>query len=230
MRAPHDEDVATALLATLPIKPKRKGYTGAEKDAILSVLNAEGGNKAATMRVVHKKSGYEKVTRTHLIRWLRAGTSAKKRMGRRVNEPFERAVLGHLLFTVLEKVDDVESARIVANIAHSYEIIKRAATEAPWASDAKIQKLKFSNKWVCGFLRRATLRRRRNTSSDKKLPPVSVVAARMKESLRQGRARRVRGHLLQLHEPLSRLDARDPRARGLAVGGAVQGGQRRRRA
>ena len=79
-------------------------------------------------------------------------------MGRPVNEPFERAVLGHLLFTVLEKVDDVEHARIVANIAHSYEIIKRAATttqkEAPWASDAKIQKLKFSNMWVRGFLRR----------------------------------------------------------------------------
>jgi hypothetical protein len=31
------------------------------------------------------------------------------------------------------------------------------------------------------FLRRVTLRRRRNTSSDKELPPVSVVAARMKE-------------------------------------------------
>ena len=107
------------------------------------------------------------------------------RAGRRVNEPFERAVLGHLLFTVLEKVDDVESARIVANIAHSYEIIKRAATttqkEAPWASDAMIQTLKFSNTWVGGFLRRATLRRRRNTSSDKELPPASVVAARMKE-------------------------------------------------
>ena len=29
------------------------------------------------------------------------------------------------------------------------------------------------------------------------------------------------GQLLQLHEPLARLDARDPRARRLAVGGAV---------
>jgi hypothetical protein len=53
--------------------------------------------------------------------------------------------------------------------------------EVPWASDAKIQKLMFSDMWVRGFLRRATLRRRRNTSSDKELPPVSVVAARMKE-------------------------------------------------
>ena len=41
--------------------------------------------------------------------------------------------------------------------------------EAPWVSDAKIQELKFSNKWVQGFLRRVTLRRRRSTSSDKGL-------------------------------------------------------------
>ncbi len=186
----EDDDVGDAalddeLLAMLPIKSKRVGYTAEQKEAILSLLHAVGNNKAAALRIVNKKSGYEKVRRNHLNRWLRGGTAAKKHTGRRVNMDFERAVLGHLLFTVLEKVDEVERARIVANITHSYEVIKVAAEETkkkePWASDVKIKKLKFSHKWICGFLRRATLRRRRNTSSDKELPPVSVVATRMKE-------------------------------------------------
>jgi hypothetical protein len=120
--AVRDMDDATTLLATLPMKARRTGYTRVQKDAILSVLNAVKGNKAAALRVVHKKSGFEKVQRSHLIRWLRDGTVPKERSGRRVNEPFERAVLGHLLFTVLEEVDGVKHARIVANIAHSYEI------------------------------------------------------------------------------------------------------------
>jgi hypothetical protein len=179
------DEATAALLATLPLREKRRIYTTREKEAILAVYHATNSNKTATLRILHKKSGYEKVGRRHIYRWLKEGVNPKPRCGRKVNEPFERAVLGHLLFTVLEKVDDVENARIVANIAHSYEIIKRAATttqkEAPWASDAKIQKLQFSNPWVSGFLRRSTLRRRRNTSSDKELPPVSVVAARMKE-------------------------------------------------
>lgn len=79
----------------------------------------------------------------------------------------------------------VEKASVVANVAYSYEIIRLAATTTmmldPWASDAKLQKLKFSNKWIKGFLRRATLRRRRNTNSVKEVPSPEVVAARMKE-------------------------------------------------
>ena len=84
--AVRDMDDAMTLFATLPMKARRTGYTTVQKDAILSVLSAVKGNKAAALRVVHKKSGFEKVQRSHLIRWLRDGTVPKERSGRRVNE------------------------------------------------------------------------------------------------------------------------------------------------
>ncbi len=167
----------------LPLPAKRRGYSAEERQAILALLEKVNGDKTRAIRIVNKKSGYEKVRRAHLDRW--SISKAKKRLGRPVNVDYERAVVGHLLYTVLDTVDGVEQASVVANVAHSYEIVKLAAEttrkKEPWATDAKIMKLKFSNKWVKGFLRRLTLRRRRNTSNDKVLPLPHVVAARMKE-------------------------------------------------
>ena len=171
-------------MSTLPAE-KRWVYTPEQKNAMLALLQRRTGNKALALRIIVKKPGYEKVRHTHLRRWLKFGTKAKARTGRSVNEAFERAVLGHLVYTVLEQVDGVDTASVVANVTYSYDIAELAAKttqkEAPWVDDAKIQKLKFSAKWVRGFLRRATLRRRRITSSDKVLPLPAVVAARMAE-------------------------------------------------
>ena len=168
----------------MPLTPKRVYYTEDKKEPIIAILHAKGGNEAAALRVVHQKSGCEKIHRKHHIRWLRDGTSGKPRTGRPVDTGFERAVLGHLLYTVLEKVDDVSTARIIANVTHSYDVAKLAARTTQWralrADNPKIQKLKFSNPWVAGSLGRATLRHRRRSASDKELPPV-VEAGRMKE-------------------------------------------------
>jgi hypothetical protein len=184
-----ENDDADVLQLGLP--EKRRFYTTKEREGCLALLRKVGGNKEAALRVIHRTSGYEQVTHKNLTRWQTS--TAKKNMGRKVNVDFERAVIGHLILTVLEKVEvevsgtvnKVEKARVVANVAYSYEIIKLAADttrkEAPWASDAMFLKLKFSNKWVKGFLRRSTLRRRRNTSSVKAVPSPEVVAARMKQ-------------------------------------------------
>jgi len=182
----EDDDVDELLLG---LPKKRRKYKPNEKQACLALLLRAGGDKLVALQAIHRTAGYERVTHANLIRWQKS--TAKKNMGRGVNVGFERAVVGHLILTVLEKVDvagvgnEVEKARVVANVTYSYEIIKLAADttrkENPWASDAKLLKLKFSNKWVKGFLRRTTLRRRRNTSSVKAVPSPAVVAARMKE-------------------------------------------------
>ena len=45
-----------------------------------------------------------------------------KKRGRTVNSEFEVAVLGCLVYSVLEKFDDREEAQVVASIAHSYKV------------------------------------------------------------------------------------------------------------
>ncbi len=79
--APLDE---VELLSMLP-KVKRWVYTQEQKKAMLALLAKVSGNKALALRVIVKKSGYEKVEYANLLRWLRDGTSTKKRTGRRVN-------------------------------------------------------------------------------------------------------------------------------------------------
>ena len=60
---------------------------------------------------------------------MRVAKALRKR-GRKVNEAFESAVLGNLVFAVLQKVDSKESATVIANVAHSYAVIVRAAQDA----------------------------------------------------------------------------------------------------
>jgi hypothetical protein len=171
---------------SLLLNPRRIVYSPAQKAAILSALRASGGDQAAVLRAVRRVSGFEKVQRSHLIRWLAADSAAPRRVGRPVNAPFERAVLGRLLCVEPAAGAPVGApVRVLANIAHSYEIIQMAAADAqrspPWAGDASVRRLAFSHKWVRGFLDRATLRRRRNTSSDKPAQAPGVVRARMAE-------------------------------------------------
>eukprot|EP00966_Prymnesium_polylepis_P094973 2199147-Prymnesium_polylepis.1 len=113
--------------------------------------------------------------------WSKAGVTAKR--GRPVNDDFEKQVIGQLVYTEIEKVDDVETAVVKANVAHSHAVIKRAAEIVkPWfKDDERVQKLTFTAPWVKGFLKRAALRRRRVTASEKVLPPVADVRKRMAE-------------------------------------------------
>ena len=82
---------------------KRWTYKPHEKQACLAVLLKAHGDKAAALKAIHRTAGYEKVTYVNLKRWQ--VSTAKKNMGRGVNVGFERAVIGHLILTVLEKVE-----------------------------------------------------------------------------------------------------------------------------
>jgi hypothetical protein len=188
-----DEDSAASddLAAEIPLRKKRRTFTEKEKGAVLRLLARVKGNKAKAARIISKTPGYETVTARALRRWAKVQGKAKKRSGRPVNTEFEKAVLSFLIYTVLVKVPEEQAvdpavhARVVANVAHDYAIIKNAAAlakELPaFASDPKLKKLKLSDRWVVGFLRRCTLRRRRVTATEKDLPPVADVRARMTE-------------------------------------------------
>jgi len=173
------------------LSTKRHQYTAQQKAAMLAVLAREDGNQCKAARAIQKIPGYEKVDRTQLGRWQESATQgqtgAGKKRGRRVNVAFEKAVLSFLVYQVLtsapETEDGEQHARVVANVAYSYVVIKSAATLAKalpmFAVDPAVQKLQLSNKWVVGFLRRSSLRRRRVTAVDKELPAVEAVRARM---------------------------------------------------
>lgn len=72
-----------------------------------------------------------------------------------------------------------DEAEVIANAMYTYDNIKVAAvqlrTSPKFAADAKVQKLKLSQKWVRGFLTRAGYRRRRVTTEGKKRPSVEQV-------------------------------------------------------
>ncbi len=182
-----EEEVAEAQLPA-----KRRAYSSEVKKRIFALLERKNGNKAATVRMLKGKRGYETVSERVLRRWVKehkAGTATKKKTGRAVNTTFEAAVLSNLVYTVLEKAPDTldaaKHAHIVANVAHSYLVIKQAAQMArqlpQFAENETVQNLKFSNKWVVAFLQRCALRRRRVTATEKELPPVPVVRERMAE-------------------------------------------------
>lgn len=89
---------------------------------------------------------------------------------------------------VCEEVEGgLEGARRGApvNVAYGYAVIRHAARLAAalpeWRAHPLVAGLAFSDKWVCGWLRRAGLRRRRVTSVDKVPPPAAVVDARMRD-------------------------------------------------
>jgi len=181
----HSESGPVSGKKLLPIR--KSTYTQEQKVACVGIYNAKRSFRGA-VREINKWPGYERVDRRILKRWVKLGVEKKPRSGRGVNAEFERAVLGQLIFTVLTKQTDgskEDTARVIANVAYSFEIIRLAAQSLvslePWCSDASVKKLKFSDMWIKGFLKRATMRRRRVTGTVKQIPEVPVVQARMRQ-------------------------------------------------
>ena len=89
-------------------------------------------------------------------------------------------MISQLIFTV---VDSPESMKVLANVAHSYEMFrataKRVQTLPQWKKDAKVQALKFTDKWVKRLLDRHMLRRHRLTTETSKRPPTTEVVKTM---------------------------------------------------
>ena len=134
---------------------------------------------ASLVAKLRARTGITKLDARTLRRWRQLG-NAKLRTGPKVNVAFETSVLDKLVYATLDKVDTVEKANIVANVCYDYEIIKQAALEVQQAeefrNDAKVSRLKFSQCWVGGWLRRCAMRRRRSTTQLKDLPSPKAVS------------------------------------------------------
>ena len=160
---------------------KRRTYDKYERSIIKKKSSECGMSTMQFVKSVRKTSGYDSFSKSTLKRMLKENVSRKR--GRKVNLAYDEAVMDNLVFSVLEKIDGVETAVIQANIIHSHDIIRKAATVArkiePFLSDEKVQKLKFTRTWIKGFLKRNTLRRRRTTTCAKAVPSQEQVRERM---------------------------------------------------
>ena len=126
--------------------PKKAVYTEAERLAMLEVYEAAGTKKKA-VRIVRRKAGYSKVTPTHFRLWERQMYAVPRNPpGRpRATFPdFEAYVMAGLPAGAKTRYSDVRDA------------ITRARALPPWSTDAKLQRLKFSDQWISRMLQRAS--------------------------------------------------------------------------
>jgi hypothetical protein len=141
--------------------------------------------------VVHLVSlePYERVTVRMIRMWLEQRDHGKelKRRGPKVNIDFQEEVWAHIILAVIvvDVASGVESIKLKSNITHSYDIVRMAAQETQkklhWMDDEKVQGLKFSNKWVRGFLLRDKFSRKKVTTEVKNPPSEAEVRRIMKD-------------------------------------------------
>ena len=167
------------------LKSKRRKYSNTDKERIMTIFKTNDSNRSATVRdVQNEANGFESLARQTVSRW--AVPKEPKKMGRKIEFEFEKDVLANLMFFGLRDVDaDTQKLVVIANAAYSYMNIRHAAVLAQqtekWKSHAIVKNLKFSTGWIQDFLERNGLRRRRLTTTDKVVPPVAEVAARMEK-------------------------------------------------
>lgn len=188
-----------AALQQLPTPPEtRATYTVEQKQGALKVLEACNGKIKTALRHLKPKAGYAKVDRKRLRNWrdqaaAEAEGKPSAKRGRPINEDFEKAVLGNLIFEELNEIDSNSGALVLANAVYSYANVITAARMAQkaegssWEKDSGVQSLAFSNCWVQGFLARHVLHRRRVTAKNKDAirPSVQDVQAVMSEIQQQ---------------------------------------------
>ena len=181
------KDVIDALCCDSKcLKHRRTRYRQEEKVSAVSALEKlkkenPHATKVSLQKKLNQRIGNGKLTVQGVERW--GIQKAAKKTGPKINEPFELAILDHLVFTSLEKVDDVETAVVVANVCYSHDSIRMAAELAlklpEFAGNKKLQDLKFTQPWVKGWVRRRAMRKRRITAQVKELPKPEDVQEHM---------------------------------------------------
>jgi len=129
------------------LKPKRTAYTSRQKQAVVEAFQScEETTKSKKIDRLHLVPGYESVTRKMVEEWTKAGPARKR--GPKVNDEYERHVISQLIYTEMENVENVETAVVKANVAHSHAVIKRAGEIVQkwpaFAQDARVKALRFS--------------------------------------------------------------------------------------
>ena len=172
-----DLSLAPSAEPIVPVTAKRVVYTPLQKTNAISAVSSVTGSFESKAKVLRRVPGYEKVTGQMLAGW--ATPTVGKKRGRSRRDCFERDVLDQMIYTTLEAVDDPDRVAVLANVAHSYEVIKFAAQKVQkmpeYLQDEKVQTLQFSRCWIHDFLAHASLRKRKVTTADKPLPSVEDV-------------------------------------------------------
>ena len=152
--------------APMEVKKRRARYNAQQKEALLRLYDQCGSNKSLWCKLAKSVPGYHLICRSTLRYWLVPKQS--KPMGRRVDTAFENDVYSQL-------EEDAAAAAAVAiggdggSISHaredaptySYRAVESAAKAVQesdkWREHSVVAKLKFSNKWIRNFLKRASL-------------------------------------------------------------------------
>jgi hypothetical protein len=175
--------LGVACLTTVAMVPmlfgeitnKRRKFSDAERATALAATAGMSASKAAI--ALKHMVGYEKVQRKQIVAW--ANPKVKQKVGRKVDEEFERQVLDQLVYTTVANANDPASVTVLANVAYSYSVIRAAAEMVQkwpqFSAAEKVMKLKFSQSWIHGFITRAALHKRAVTTTEKNLPSVAEV-------------------------------------------------------
>ena len=168
--------------ALLGLTNKRRTKTAEEKlKALDSVKHLATVTEKA--KALQKVSGFEHTQGRDITRWTTC-TVPKKR-GKPRNHDFDRDVLDQLIYTQLATTNNPGEASVLAYVAYSYDVIMLAGKLVQkwlvYQNDPKVAILKFSPVWISDFIDRNTLHRRRVSTTEKILPPISEVQAIMKD-------------------------------------------------
>lgn len=190
---PDDEKIRTV---SSPIsKGGYRVYTKKEKLHALKVYEEtpklENGkpNLESVVRKLKSERPFANIKRANIYAFLKWRDKTRESRGRKVNPDFERQVLNNLIFTVLRDVPGPtpmhpmeERLEACANVAYSYTTIKEAGRLAKASTNwpEAVARIQLSDKWVTGFLRRNTLRRRRITSLTKTTLPLKDIQDHMR--------------------------------------------------
>jgi hypothetical protein len=159
------------------IKKKRISYSEGQRQSVIDLFERLPGKLQDRIAKINSIPGYEKISHKNIRGWGRP----KKKLGRCFSAEFENEVAADLIVSRLSESGDTE---IIANAIYSYDCVKSAATfvrerSEKWKTDSLTMSLKFSNKWVKGFLNRIHFTKRRVTATIKPETPVPVVQAQM---------------------------------------------------
>lgn len=160
---------------------RRRSYNTYERAIIIKKMDKGGATMNKVVKEVRKNKSFEGFSKSSLKRMMKNHVQQKR--GRKVNKAFDEAVLSQLMYTVIENINSTEKVRVIANVAHSYKIIRKAAVIAQqmiqFKNDTQVQKLRFSKGWVSDLLKRNVLRRRRTTHITKNAPTPEQIQVHM---------------------------------------------------
>jgi hypothetical protein len=146
---------------------KRNTYNQEQRKSIIDLFERSSGPIQDRVAKINAIPGYEKITHNSIVRWSQK--KEKEKLRRKVSVEFENEIAADLLLLM-------QGGSHGTNAIYSYDRIKSTAIlvrdrDQKWKTDPLTMSLKFSNKWVSGFLKRIHLTVGEDTSTS--TPPLA---------------------------------------------------------